>query len=153
MSKRRDYLLFASRVLSKCFFLGSTVSSGTHAPSTLLNREISSISTCSLSFFFTNLPFTVECYSCLWVMSFKLLIKKSDNTMSCVFTVVYPHGERMFEEGISMNRIVHVGLPYTLRGSTLSKLLIMPVRGLRRSDFIFSPFFCESVETENDTRV
>ena len=55
MSKRRDHLLFTSRALSKCFFLGLTVSSGTHAPSTLLNREISSISTCSLSFFFYQL--------------------------------------------------------------------------------------------------
>ena len=65
----------------------------------------------------------------------------------------YPHGERMFEEGKSTNRIVglHVGFPYTFRRSTLSELFhqacgVCEIFVDRL--FFFSFFFCLSVETE-----
>ena len=117
----------------------------TPGPSTLLNPEFSSTTSKDLVFFFfyqLHIPFTVERCGCLCVASFKLLMKKSDSP-SCVFGIVYPHGERMFEEVKSTNRIVHIGFPYTLRGSTFSEFSIMPVdpRGLRRLAFLFQLFF------------
>ena len=66
-----SYIVFLSRVRR------STVVP-TQGPSTPLNREFSSISSCSFFFFiyFANLPFTVERYDCLCVASFKLLMQK-----------------------------------------------------------------------------
>ena len=114
MSMRRDYLLFASRVLSWFFFLGSTVVP-TLGPSAPFNREFSSISLL-FSLIITNLPFTVERYGYLCVACFKADDEKqSDSATSCVLAVVYPHCERMLEGSKSMNRIVHVdGLLYTV---------------------------------------
>ena len=111
---RRVYLLFASRALCHIlfFFLGSTLNSvPTQGPSTPLNREFSSISSCFFFFFFfffhfANLLFTVERYGCLCVASFKLLMKKSDSPTSCISAVVtvYPYGERMFEKACANPR-------------------------------------------------
>ena len=57
----------------------------------------------------------------------------------------YPHGKRMFKEGKSTNRIVHVGFPYTFRRSTLSERAfpssLWSLRDLRRSAFLFQLFF------------
>ena len=63
-----------------------------------------------------------------------------------------PHGERMFEDGKSTNRIVHVIFPYTFRRPALRfrSFSIKPVESARSSSigFSFSAFFFESVETE-----
>ena len=102
------------------FFLGSTLNSGPHACTTLLNREFSSIPSIDLLLFF--LP-TFHSQSSVTVVSWASSCwwKKSDSATSCVFAVVYPHSESTFEEGSSTDRIVQFKLPYTLRGSTLSE--------------------------------
>ena len=57
----------------------------------------------------------------------------------------YPHGERMFEEGKSTKRIVHVVSPYTFRRPALRfrSFSIKPVESARFSSigFSFSAFF------------
>ena len=67
----------------------------------------------------------------------------------------YPHDERMFEEGKSTNRIVHVVFPYTFRRPALHTLseLFHQACGVCEVDvfvdrLFFQLFFCESVETE-----
>ena len=67
--------------------------------------------------FLANWPFTVERYGCLCVASFKLLMKKNLTPQRHVFSPSsqYPHGERMFEDGKSTNRIIHDVFPYTFR--------------------------------------
>ena len=67
----------------------------------------------------------------------------------------YPHGERMFEEGKSTNRIVHVVFPYTFRRPALHfrSFSIKPVESARSTSssigFSFSAFFFRgSVEAE-----
>ena len=134
-------------------------SRATQGPSTpVREREFSSISCCSFFFFFFFLPtehsqssVTVVCVlraSSYWWRKIWL-----PNVLCFRRPSQYPHGERMFEEGKSTNRIVHVVFPYTFRRPALRfrSFSIKPVESARSSSigFSFSAFFfCESVETE-----
>ena len=70
----------------------------------------------------------------------------------------YPHGERMFEEGKSTNRIVHVVFPYTFRRPALRfrSFSIKPVESARSTSssigFSFSAFILWVRWNRNDTR-
>ena len=157
---RRVYLLSASRALCHIllfFFLGSTLNSGAHARTKHSTRSGVFVLFFLLFFFFSFCQLTIHSRALKLSVcaSFKLLIKKSDSPMSCVFAVVTVSAWRTYVwEGMRKctKRIVHVRFLYTLRslGSTLSKFFFQACRVYEVcvDPLFFFSFFCESVEAE-----
>ena len=145
------------------FFLGSTLNSGPHARTKHSTQSGVFVHFFLLFFyFFANLPFTTERYtvvcvsrasSCWW--------KKSDSPTSCVSrSSQYPLGERMFEEGESTNRIIHVRFLCTV-DLCFRSFSIKPEESTRSSStgFSFSAFFASPLKQKwhksvirNDTK-
>ena len=71
----------------------------------------------ALFFFFFSCQLTI--HSRALRLSVCCELQAADEKKSDSLTSQYPHGERMFEEGKSTNRIVHVVFPYTFRRPAL----------------------------------